>query len=332
MELAQIAAMGWFAKALGVSALLGVPDLLADGPLSAEAIAELTGTDPDATLRLMQTVALMGMYTRGEDGRFANGPQAEQLRSDHPRSMRYFTVLASGLYDKAWGGLEHTVRTGKPAFATIFGSTIYDYLDNEPEQARIYDLAMADLARPVAAELAKNYDFSAVQTVIDIGGGAGALLKAVLAELPDLTGVVADRATVCAAATPTDRLSFQPCDFFESVPTGGDRYVLKNVLHNWSVDSCRRILTTIATTMRAATNAPRLLVIEPLVERDENAWRALFQMVVCEDGTNGLNNAKLAELLNSVGLEILSTNQLGQEHTIFECAAITQPDSADAAG
>jgi C-methyltransferase len=329
--------MAWFSKAVAVSARLGIADLVGDGSMSYSDIAAKIDCDPAAVRRLMQVLVLVGVYTRDPDGTFRLAETAQPLRSDHPESKRYFCMLAGETYYDVFGGLLHTVRTGAPASPQVLGGTIYEYMDANPEAGRVYDKAMAELAVPIATALVEHHDFSQVRSVVDVGGGNGALLKGIFARQPQVTGVCADRAEVCARAERdlreeasdglAGRLSFRPTDFFVAVPTGVDRYLLKNVLHNWSPDSGARILTTIADAMRRTAvqrgpgePEPRLLVIEPLIDTEQDGWRALFQMVVCEAGTRGMSTEDLRGMLDRTGFVVLSTQRLATEHTMVECA------------
>jgi C-methyltransferase len=347
LEIGQLTAMAWFSKAVAVSARLGVADLVGDGSMSHADIAAKLDCDPAAVRRLMQVLALVGVYTLDPDGRYRLTAMAQPLRSDHPESKRHFCMLAGETYYDVFGGLLHTVRTGEPASPLVLGGSIYEHLDANPEAGRVYDRAMAELAAPISAALVEQHDFTRVRSVVDVGGGNGAMLKGILARQAGLTGVCADRADVCvraerelresADAQLTGRLSFQPIDFFQAVPPGADRYLLKNVLHNWSPDSGERILATIADALRhtAAQRGPdepepRLLVIEPLIDTEQDGWRALFQMVVCAPGTRGLSTGDLLGMLQRTGLVVRSTQRLGTEHTLVECAAdgagAAQPD------
>jgi O-methyltransferase/methyltransferase family protein len=337
MEISELAANGWFSRALAVAARLGIADVMAGESMSHTDIAKHTGSDPSALLLLMQALTALGVVERTENGDFRVSEKFAPLRTDHPRSMRHFCMLAGGIYDDAWGALLHTVQTGKSGFRKVFGTSLYEYLEDHPETARVFDNAMVELARPVAAALVRQYDFAEVRKVVDIGGGSGAMLCGILAEYSQVTGVCADRQSVCERAAAdlcavadqelVRRISFQPTDFFAEVPEGGDRYLLKSVLHHSSYDSGLRILTTVGRAMsRTAqdrhTDAlqPRLLVLEPLIEQDRDAWRELSQILICEEGTRGLNEENMRTLLEAAGFEVLSVSQLDTGYAVFECA------------
>lgn len=306
-------------------------DVLEDGFLSADEIAERTGADPVVLPRLLQVLALCGVFERDEDGRFALAADFTTLRGDHPQSMRNFCILLAETYVDAFGSLLHTVRTGESGFHEVYGVPLYEHLERDPEAGGLFDAAMAEMAVPVAMALLERYDFSAARRVVDVGGGNGSVLASLLAGHPHLEGVCVDRPSVCERAdgrTSRGRLRFHPADIFEAVPSGGDLYLLKNVLHDWAPDQCLRLLAAVhramlrtADTREAGLPSPRLLVVEPPFEPESDAAHALFKMVLCGKDTRGLSTDDLRRLLATADFEVLSVTPLPSGHHLFECAA-----------
>lgn len=331
MEILKLAISGWFARALAVAARLGIADLLDGTAMSAAELARQTRSDPDVMYRLLQMLTVPGVVEQNDDGNFRLGEQYAALRTDHPSSQRHFAILAAELYDEAFAGLLHTVQTGKSGFRHVFGSSLYEYLESHPEVADLFDKGMVDLARPVAAALVRQHDFANATTVVDVGGGNGGLLPGILAEHSHLRGVVADRASVCArgkeslrrfaAPEVLDRISFQPADFFSEVPTGGDRYVLKNVLHDWTYDNCVRILRVVGDAMirTESPRLPRLLVVELLAEAGIGGWPAIIQTLICDEGMRGLDEAGLGRALDEAGFAVHSVDPLPTGHKVLDC-------------
>jgi C-methyltransferase len=336
LAVGKLAIAGWFSRSLAVAARLGIADIVGDGFLPHEEIARRTGSDPDVLLRLLRALAFCGVVRRDENGHFGITEQFAQLRTDHPLSLRHVCMLFAETYDDAFGALLHTVQTGKSGFQQVFGMSLFEHLENNPEAARVFDLAMVELARPVAVTLLRCQDFSAAGTIVDVGGGGGAMLRGILAAHPHLKGISVDRASVCERARANlanspdrglaPRLSFEPADFFDRVPTGGDVYLLKNVLHDWTFDSGTRILRTIATAMTQTARAltpnaprPRLLVIEPPITEDFDAARDLFQMVACEEGMHGLDVDGMRTLLAAGGFDVRDIQGLPTGHNVYEC-------------
>ncbi|WP_329110183.1 methyltransferase [Micromonospora sp. NBC_01699] len=327
MEILQLAISGWFARALAVAARLEIADILDGGSMTAAEIAKRTETDPQVLYRLLQMLTVPGVVERvGDEFRLSDA--YAPLRADHPFTQRHFAIVAAELYDDAFAGLMHTVKTGRSGFKEVFGESLYEYLETHPEAADLFDKGMVDLAGPVGACLVAQHDFTGVATVVDVGGGSGGLLTGLLTANPDLRGIVADRASVCARGPAAlarvadraviDRISFTPSDFFVEVPAAADRYVLKNVLHDWTYDNCVRILRTVATAMADGPAGARLLVVEPLVENDIDGWRAMFQAVACDEGTLGLDEPGMRRALAEAGLTVESVTPLPTGHKVLE--------------
>ncbi|MBB4892329.1 hypothetical protein FHS39_001340 [Streptomyces olivoverticillatus] len=337
MQLLQLAGMGWISRSLSVAARLGIADQLADGPKTPAELAELTDSHPDGVLYLLRVLGIVGAFKENEDGTFELTDLSQQLRDDHPQSMRYWCVLGGEMYYDVWRDLLTTVKTGKPASRSEYGGSIYAYMDKDTDAGEVYDKAMADITRPAAVELARDFDFSRIRKVIDVGGGTGHLLKGILGAHSDIEGVVADRADVAERGAKQlaeegdpdmgRRLSFAESDFFEEVPSGGDAYFLKNVLHNWSPESSVRIMQTVRKAMERTVEEseglapePVLFVIEPLLGHDNaSAIRSLFQMVVCEEGTRIRSEDDMRKQAAEAGFEVRSIKNLSTEHSVVEC-------------
>ncbi len=333
LNLMQLSGMGWFSRTLEAVARLRVADELGDSTMTYQELAEKTGASAEALHAALRTLSMMGVFTHLGDGKFTNSPLSHRLRDDHPESMRHYVMLAAGLYTDTFGNVMHTISTGESAFRARHGTYIYGYLEKHQEDADIYDNAMEDLTRPVSTELAWTYDFSGVQSVIDLGGGRGALLKGILLLHPHLTGVVGERADTCRRAAAElrrlgnaellKRLSFVEINILSEVPGGYDLYTLKNVLHNWNSESSVRILRNIRaalteTTKQGAGRVPRLLVIEPLIEHEVDWVRTLFQMTVCQDGVEGRTEESQISQLKEAGFTVEQVVRLNTGHAVFE--------------
>jgi len=240
-------------QAIHVAATLGLADLLADGPRTSDELAEPTGSDADALYRLMRALATIGIF-REEEGRcFALAPLGEPLRSDASESLAGWAVFAGRpYYREAWSALEHSVRTGENAFNHVHGTNVWDYRAERPQESAIFDRAMQALTGQSNRALLDAYDFGRFGIVVDVGGGNGTLLAAVLAEVPAMRGVVFDQphvvegiAPVLEAAGVADRCRVVGGSFFEAVPEGGDAYVLKSIIHDWEDEEAVAILRVV---------------------------------------------------------------------------------------
>src|SRR5215210_121322 len=186
-------------------------------------------------------LAGLGIFAETSDGRFELTPLAQTLRSDAPGSLRGLALLYGDewLWD-TYGRTSYSVTTGLPAFDLVHGQAFFEYLHLHPEAASTFDRAMTAFSEQESAAILASYDFSDAKNVVDVGGGQGALLAAILNAHPRAHGILFDQGTVVERARDlmveggvADRCLIVPGDFFEAVPGGGDVYVLKSVLHDW---------------------------------------------------------------------------------------------------
>jgi predicted O-methyltransferase YrrM len=257
-----------------VAATLGVADFLRGGPKSCHELAAALGVDPEALYRVLRALASLGIFEETNPRRFALTAMAELLRSDVPGSLRGSAML----YGERWwwqacGELLHSVRTGQPAFDHIHGKTLFAYLNDAVEAAATFNDHQTGMTQQDAAAVVSAYDFREYARVVDVGGGHGALTAAILRACPSTTAVLFDQPAVIEGAKQrlraegvADRCTCIAGDFFESVPEGGDAYVLKDIVHDWDDDramtilrNCRRVMT------HARPGTTRVLVIEKVI-------------------------------------------------------------------
>jgi SAM-dependent methyltransferase len=249
-------AMGYmYAAALRAAALLSVADQLADGPRDAAELAEITGADAGFLRRLLRYLATRQIFREDEEGRFHLTPCADVLRADSPTSIRTGVLaVTSDLYWLPSGHLVDAIRSGRPGFDRHFGRPFFDYLAENPSLGAMFAEGMAQFSVGDDEYVTANHAFPDTGVVVDVGGGLGGLLLAVLRGNPGLSGVLLDHEKVVAAtvldqlAAP-DRWAAVAGDFFESVPAG-DVYLLRHVLHDWTDDQCVRILSNCRRAMR----------------------------------------------------------------------------------
>ncbi|MDP9220164.1 MAG: acetylserotonin O-methyltransferase [Actinomycetota bacterium] len=266
-------------QALHVAAVLGLSDQLADGPRSVADLAVAASTDEQALHRLLRALATAGVYAVGEDGQFANTEVSEGLRRDAPGSLAGWAAFVGRPYQwQAWASLLDSIRTGDNAFATVHGESVWAYRSTHPDEQEIFDDAMTSLSAVLAHAAADAYDFSRFGTVVDVGGGHGVLLAAILRRYPTVRGILFDQPAVVAAAGLLDdadltgRVERVGGSFFESVPTA-DAYVLKAVIHDWPEDEAVAILRRCREAM-APDGA--VLLVEQLLGSGPDPYRAAF--------------------------------------------------------
>lgn len=307
----------WVSRLIYVAARLGLADLLKSGPRTAAELAERAGVNATALYRMMRTLASYGVFTEGKGGRFRLTPLGTTLRSDVPASMHGFALFLIGSpVWNAWEDLEYAVKTGQLPFDRLFGMPFYNYLEQHPENLKIFGEAMTSLSGTENPEFARVFrpvrQRAAIRTVVDVAGGFGSLLARLLKQNPKLNGVLFDMPPVIARArqdrhlTATGlagRCSFAGGDMFESVPRGGDAYVLKYILHNWDDDHCVKLLTN----CREAMNpGGRILVADAVVPPAETPdWGKLLdiQMMVVVPGKER-TKAEFAALFTRAGFRL----------------------------
>jgi hypothetical protein len=281
-------------QALYVTARLGIVDVLRDGPKSSPEIAGAVGAHEPALRRLLRALTTVNILVEDDNGRFAATAEGDLLRSDHPQSARRFALfLGSPLMWRPWGALDEAIVTGKPTFDRIFGEAYYSYLARNSEDGAVFNAAMTSGSGAVVPSILAAYDFSSFTRIVDVGGGEGALLRGILEQCPHTTGVLYDLPPVVAGADAlrepalAARCEIIGGDMFQTVPTGGDAYVLRAIIHNWSDHEAIQILRKCREAIR---REGKLLLIEyvlaPLAAPDgatrawNSAWVDLTMLVL----------------------------------------------------
>lgn len=256
--------------AISVAAKLRIADLLADGPKSPADLAARTKTHAPSLYRVLRVLAMVNVFAEQTDGRFALTPMGEYLRTGVKGSLRGIADYCGSDWSwRAWGNLLETVRTGRTAFDVVFGEPAFDYLAKHPDESAVFNEGMTGFSSGIAPAVAEAYDFSAFKTVIDVGGGHGVLLTTILQAYPGVKGVVFDSPHVVAGAEETIRKAAltERCrtvggDFFQSVPGGGDAYLMKHIIHDWPDDRAATILRNCRT---AVNPGGKLLLVEAVL-------------------------------------------------------------------
>lgn len=257
-----------FSAALSTAAELGVADRLTQGPRSAASLAEELGVDARSLYRVLRLLASVEVFSEDDTGRFSLTPAADCLRTDTPGSLRSAVLmLTQRIFWAPAGELTETVRTGRNPFERIFGASFFDFLTKDATQGAIFHRGMSSLSDMENGPIAGSYDFTPVRRVVDVGGGHGGFLLEVLEAAPHVRGVLYDHRHVLAEARIAqagfaDRCELVEGDFFESVPSGADAYVLKRILHDWSDEVCVRILRNCR---EAMVEHGRVLVVDTVI-------------------------------------------------------------------
>jgi hypothetical protein len=270
----------WVTLALRGACVLGVFDAL-DEPRSVEELAARTQSDPPTLARLLRLLADLGLVEAdGEGATYRSTARGEVLRDGHPSRIRDLALMQATVPNlAAWGALEDAVRTGSGVYEQVNGASSWEHLAADPEAQRRFNASMARRASGQIAAVLAATDLSGPTTLVDIGGGRGAMLTGLLEATPSLHGVLADQPIVAAEAEEAfaaaglgDRVTAVPCDFFESVPEGGDVYTIANVIHDWDDAEAVAILRTVRNAMPADS---RLLVVEHVVDAPGRSFEEL---------------------------------------------------------
>jgi O-methyltransferase domain/Dimerisation domain len=259
----------WTTQAIFVAAKLGIADLLREGARSTDELARSAGVDARSLFRLLRALASVGVFAQGGDGCFALTPMAECLQADAPGSMRAWALMMGSYAFQPWGELLHSVKTGETAFDHVHGMGFFDYLGRHAEEGRLFDESMTNFSGPEIAAIVSAYDFSGIGTLVDVAGGHGSLLSAILKANPAMKGVLADMPAVIEGARRhfeashlADRCTAAPINFFESVPAGADAYLMKHIIHDWDD---RRSNTILKNCHRAMAGKGKLLLAETVM-------------------------------------------------------------------
>lgn len=297
-------------QAIYVATRLGIPDLLADGPRDIDELARATESHGPSLRRVLLVLVAADVLDKVGPRHFALSSVGYELRAGVPGSRRNSVLfLLNESHWRPWGHLLHTVRTGETAFAHVHGAGLFDYLAGHPEEAALFNAGMLGNSPAHARLVAASYDFSRMSLVVDVAGGRGRLLAAILERNPRLRGILFDLPHVIEDARQliddagvADRCEFVGGSFFEAVPEGGDAYILRNIIHDWQDDRAVAILTTCR---RAMVDSARLILVERFVPDDPRE----APLVVHAD----------LEMLVNVGGQERTTEDYA---TLFECSGL----------
>ena len=316
-------------QAIHVAAALGIGDLLAGGPRTSDELAAATDSHPRSLYRLLRALASVEVLHETEGRRFALTPMGECLRSDVPDSLGpWAAFIGRPYYWQAWAGLAHSVRTGENAFRHVHGTDVWDYRAQHPDEGAIFDRAMSGMARGVVDAVIGAYDFAPFELVVDVGGGQGALLAAVLAAHPAARGILFDQPHVVARAEPVlraagvaDRCRIEAGSFFEAVPEGGDAYILKMILHDWDDATAIAILERCR---RAIKPDGKLVVLERVLgpaNQDPGARFSDLNMLVSPGGQERTRE-EFAAILDAARFRLTAVLAAGTRISVVEAVPV----------
>ena len=307
---------------------LGIVDHLTSGALSVSELASRIGTHAGALARVLQALVAFGILTREGEERYGLTPAGQLLRTDTAGSLRSTVRFIAGPW--AWRAFEHlghSIRTSEPSFDHVWGMSNFEYWERNPDVSKIHDEAMTGLTATETARVLGAYDFAPFRKIVDVGGGNGALLAAILGRQPKTVGVLSDLPHVISLASGVvqeagvaDRCEMVGSDFFQAVPPGGDAYILKHILHNWDDE---RACTILKRCHVVVAPSARLLIIDrvraeqPRPE-DSLGYVVALTMLALTPGGRERTLREFRNLLESAGFELVRVIEAGGISDILE--------------
>ncbi|MEP0913939.1 acetylserotonin O-methyltransferase [Leptolyngbya sp. ST-U4] len=294
----------WIARSIYLAAKLGVADLFDDQPQTIAQLAAGTQTDPQSLYRLLRALASVGIFTEVSDQHFALTPLGETLKSNRPGSMRCAAMAQMG-YDHSlgWSNGLHSLKTGEIAFDAAAGMPIWEHYAQHPEDGKVFSDSMTSMGTAIAQAVVASYDFSRFNTIVDVGGAQGSLISTIVRANPHLNGILFDLPEIIANVQVDQNIQPVAGNFFESVPTGGDAYLMRWIIHDWNDEKSSIILKNCH---QAMPDDGKLLLIESILPPGNEPSPAKFIDVIMllMAGGRERTEEEYRSLLRSNGFEL----------------------------
>jgi len=309
-QLIQMGVASWVSAIVYAAAKLGLADQLASEPKSAAELAGTMGMHAPSLHRLLRTLASLGILTERNAQRFALTPLGDALKTGAPGSARSTLIAFGGTFWHGWEEIEYSLRTGKTGFTKAHGMPLFEYLRGHPTEASYFSEAMVGFHGDEPPAIARAYDFSVFRNVVDVGGATGNLLAAILSRhngprgvLFDMPHVVSDAPALLKAHGIEDRVTIASGDFFESVPSGGDVYLLSHIIHDWDEESC---LTILGHCRKVIKPGGRLLILETVLPAGDtpHPGKVLDIVMLVFPGGQERTEAEYVSLLGKAGFRL----------------------------
>jgi hypothetical protein len=331
-QMVQLVTAYRLSQAVYVFTKLGIPDLLMSGPKTPDELAQAAGAHAPSLYRLLRVMTACAVVTEPNPGTFALAPSGTCLTQDAPVSVRSAVLLfGSENFWTTWGDLLHCVCTGETAFSHLFGvGGTFDYLPTHPDDAALFNAGMGDVAALISTAIVAAYDFSSARVLVDVGGGRGALISAILNAHPGLRGTLFDLPPVVDAARAeleraglAHRCDMIGGDILSSIPAGGDIYLLSRVIHDWDDEksililrNCRAAMPPGSKLLLAERTIPE--TIEPGIQAQTQLLGDLNMLV--RNGGRERNEREYGALFVAAGLRLTRTIPTGIDIGLIEAA------------
>lgn len=310
----QLINSNWITQGIYVFAELGLGDQLAGGPKTSQELAGAAGVHAASLHRLLRALTTLDICKELEDGSFELTPAGSLLRSDHAQSMRSWALFTGAFQWPIWGHLIDSIRTGESARMMLTGTKDFEHLERDPATAALFNQTMVEITRLISKEVVQAYDFSQFREIVDVGGGYGGLLTAILQENPGIHGLLLDLPHAREIARQriyemglSDRCEFLTGDFFESIPGQKDAYLLKSIIHDWDDEHSELILKNCRKAMPA--HGKLLLIDRIMPERlsvsseDQSMVRSDLTMLIGPGGRER-SAAEFGRLFDAAGFQL----------------------------
>jgi hypothetical protein len=308
--LIQIASGAMLTQAVGVTAKLGIADLILDGSANIDDLAKATGAHTRSLFRVLRSLASVGVFRESAPRTFENTPMSNLLRSGSPDSLKNFAIfMAEPWHYNIWGNMLHSVMTGEAAWKKTHGQDVFEWFQQNPEAAENFNKTMTEMSTGVAPVVVEAYDFSGIDILADIAGGLGYLMAQILKANPDLKGILFDVESVINSADAmlnthgvADRVEKVSGDFFKEVPPA-DAYIMKHIIHDWDDERSVLIMKNIH---RAMKGDGKLLLVEMIVPagNDPHYSKILDLEMLTSPGGIERSEDEYRELLAQAGFRL----------------------------
>lgn len=309
-----------------VTAQLGIADLLAEGPKTSGELAGLTGAHERSLQRLLRALVTLGLCKQARKGTYQLTPMGGYLAEGAKHSLKAWAIFEGESLSRSWMGLLESIRTGKTAAALAGFENPFEQMAQNPKAAKIFNDAMVAWTRLVIPAVLAAYDFSGITNLIDVGGGYGELLSAILVAYPSMHGTILDLPQCAEGASRhlvesgvSERGKFVPGNFFDSVPGSGDAIIMKSIIHDWEDGSSRKILDNCH---RALPQEGRLLLVErvmpeaPAVNAEDSSGALSDLNMLRGPGGSERTESEFRELLKNGGFTMTYVLPAGRMNVI----------------
>ncbi|MBS1600708.1 MAG: methyltransferase [Bacteroidetes bacterium] len=309
-QMMQLITGFWTSCCIYAAAKLNIADHLKDGSKNAGQLAEATHSHAPSLYRVLRALSSVGVFKENEDRQFELTPLGNTLQTDVPGSMKAMAIAQLGDHFNAWGNLVYSVKTGNISFDNIEGMSVWKYYEMHPDEGVNFMKAMSGLTGAVIMNVLPAYDFSGFKTIVDVGGGNGTLLMAILDRAPEAHGIVFDEEYVVAETKKliaqknfSNRCESAAGSFFDFIPGNADAYVMKMVLHDWNDEQCLQILKNCNKAMKPGS---KLLVLDSVIPEGNEPHPGKFMDINMLAMTGGRERTEkeFSSLFTKAGLKL----------------------------